>query len=72
MLLRCLQGDAGQNPGRYSCNLTLTLYPQQQVLLSPKDLAELSRQDMVQLWKVLPSLLLCTSFSLPVNFFPGY
>lgn len=40
--------------GRYNCSLTLTLYPQQQVVLTPKDIAELGRKDMVLLWKVPP------------------
>ena len=46
------QEDPGKNEGRYNCNLTLTVYPQQRVMLTPKDVAELGRKDMVQLWKV--------------------
>ena len=46
------QEDPGKNEGRYNCNLTLTVYPQQHVMLTPKDVAELGRKDMVQLWKV--------------------
>ena len=46
------QEDPGKNEGRYNCNLTLTVYPQQRVMLTPEDVAELGRKDMVQLWKV--------------------
>ena len=46
------QEDPGKNEGRYNCHLTLTVYPQQCVMLTPKDMAELSRKDVVQLWKV--------------------
>lgn len=46
------QEDPGKNEGRYNCNLTLTVYPQQRVMLTPQDVAELGRKDMVQLWKV--------------------
>ncbi|CAK0783103.1 hypothetical protein CVIRNUC_006298 [Coccomyxa viridis] len=45
------QEDPGKNEGRYNCNLTLTVYPQQRVMLTPEDVAELGRKDMVQLWK---------------------
>ena len=36
------QEDPGKNEGRYNCG----------VMLTPKDVAELGRKDMVQLWKV--------------------
>ena len=46
------QEDPGKNEGRYNCNLTLTVYPRQRVMLTPEDVAELGRKDMVQLSKV--------------------
>ena len=57
----CLpQADPGQNAGRYTCNLPLTVYPQQQIVLTPKEIAELGRKDMVLLWKVQVSLVILT------------
>ena len=57
----CLpQTDPGQNAGRYTSNLPLTLYPGQQIVLTPKDIAELGRKDMVLLWKVRVSPLFLT------------
>ena len=47
-----VQDEPGKSVGRYNVNLTLTLYPQQQIVLTPKDVAELGRNDMVLLWKV--------------------
>ncbi len=52
-----LQAEPGKSVGRYNCGLTLTVYPQQQVVLTPQDVAELGRKDMVLLWKVCSSLL---------------
>ena len=46
------QAEPGKSVGRYNCGLTLTVYPQQQVVLTPQDVAELGRKDMVLLWKV--------------------
>ncbi len=46
------QAEPGKSAGRYNCGLTLTVYPQQQVVLTPQDVAELGRKDMVLLWKV--------------------
>ncbi|CAL5221006.1 g3122 [Coccomyxa viridis] len=45
------QAEPGKSAGRYNCGLTLTVYPQQQVVLTPQDVAELGRKDMVLLWK---------------------
>ena len=52
--MRSVQAEPGKSAGRYNCGLTLTLYPQQQVVLTPQDIAELGRKDMVLLWKVPP------------------
>lgn len=68
----CLsQAEPGQNAGRYTCNLPLTVYPGQQIVLTPKDIAELGRKDMVLLWKVRVSVLVLTFKAHPVLTVPS-
>ena len=49
-----MQAVLGSGPGvaRYSCNLVLTVYPGRQIKLTSDEVAKLSREDMVRLWKV--------------------
>lgn len=51
--LAALQAVVGSGPGvaRYSCNLLLTVYPGRQIKLTSDEVAKLSREDMVNLWK---------------------
>ncbi len=61
--MQSVQDEPEKSIGRYNVNLTLTLYPQQQLVLTPKDVAELGRNDMVLLWKVPPHAWPCCDLS---------
>ena len=77
----CVQAGGGSGSGvaRYSCNLLLTVYPGRQIKLTSDEVAKLSREDMVKLWKVrlapatqaqLPCV--CSTYTFDLEIGPGY
>lgn len=61
-------GAAGECPvARFPCNVTLTVYPNQHILLTQADVIKLRREDLVAIWKVCHGILpaLCLTSNLP-------